>query len=271
MTRNVTPNIPTDAALNKLPDRFRVLNSSFTPEAFDKARELSVMLVGIGTIGSNLALQLARILPFKQMTIVDADNVEIHNIANQAYGLSSVGKPKVNALEALIRDVNADITIRAINAFWEKNNIGYADMMFIGVDNMTPRRQIFADLPEMVSFYSDARIGGSSPATTLAKIFALTTTNRGRDYYPSSLHTTEEGVPANCSAGTYPSFTSAVISRILENVHQFLTGDPGKIVPETWYAGASGNFMLSQDLTRWAAETPARAATATPQEVASGV
>jgi hypothetical protein len=61
----------------------------------------SVTVIGAGSVGSWLALNLASV-GCEDITVWDADDVESHNVPMSAYGLRDVGKLKVRALAELI-------------------------------------------------------------------------------------------------------------------------------------------------------------------------
>lgn len=60
---------------------------------------LHLTLCGAGAIGSNLLIALLR-QGLRHATVIDFDRVEPRNAANQHYGLSDVGAPKVEVLQA---------------------------------------------------------------------------------------------------------------------------------------------------------------------------
>jgi len=73
-------------------------------------KDLRITICGAGTLGSNLAENLAR-TGTGILTLIDRDSVEARNLANQAYTQAFVGRPKVKALaEILYRAVGARIT-----------------------------------------------------------------------------------------------------------------------------------------------------------------
>jgi molybdopterin-synthase adenylyltransferase len=72
--------------------------------------EKTIYLCGAGTLGGNLAENLAR-TGFRRMTIIDRDRVMEENLANQPYFRADVGQPKVKALAAnLYRAVGAEVS-----------------------------------------------------------------------------------------------------------------------------------------------------------------
>ena len=109
----------------------------FQPEK-DEAR---VHIVGCGSVGSTVAENLAR-SGVTKFTLWDFDIVEPHNIVNQMFKASDVGKPKVEALKEIILEINPDAEpdIELKPKGWQgKLMSGY---IFLCVDNIELRRKI---------------------------------------------------------------------------------------------------------------------------------
>ncbi len=66
-------------------------------EAIHKLGQLQVTLCGAGALGSLLADNLAR-QGFRQLTAIDDDRVELHNVGTQLYRQEDVGAFKVDVL-----------------------------------------------------------------------------------------------------------------------------------------------------------------------------
>ena len=66
-------------------------------EAIQKLGQLQVTLCGAGALGSLLADNLAR-QGFRQLTVIDDDRVELHNVGTQLYRQEDVGAFKVDVL-----------------------------------------------------------------------------------------------------------------------------------------------------------------------------
>lgn len=62
----------------------------------------SVSVFGLGAIGSNLLIQLAKLHPEMKFYGIDFDKVETRNIKNQAYFLEHVGKYKATAMAIVL-------------------------------------------------------------------------------------------------------------------------------------------------------------------------
>lgn len=109
----------------------------FQPEK-DKAR---IHIVGCGSVGSTVAENLAR-CGVTNMTLWDFDIVENHNLANQMFRQQDVGRPKVEALYDMLREINPEVegVVELKPDGWQgKLMSGY---VFLCVDNIELRRQI---------------------------------------------------------------------------------------------------------------------------------
>lgn len=82
-------------------------------EAMKKLHAAELHICGAGALGSNLAMNLARI-GVGGLTIIDMDRVEEHNIGTQIYSLEDVGGKKADLLRnILFREVGIEITAHA--------------------------------------------------------------------------------------------------------------------------------------------------------------
>ncbi|MCD8306640.1 MAG: sulfur carrier protein ThiS adenylyltransferase ThiF [Clostridia bacterium] len=65
----------------------------------DNLKEAHVTVCGLGGLGSNVAMMLAR-SGVEHMRLIDSDIVDISNLHRQAYKASQIGMPKTAALKA---------------------------------------------------------------------------------------------------------------------------------------------------------------------------
>ncbi|HEU5379787.1 MAG TPA: ThiF family adenylyltransferase [Ktedonobacteraceae bacterium] len=80
-----------------------------------KLKKTRVVLFGLGGIGSNVCIALAE-LGIGQITAVDFDRVEIHNLNRQVlYSTGAVGQLKTEVARSRLVDFNPDIVFEAIN------------------------------------------------------------------------------------------------------------------------------------------------------------
>ncbi len=90
----------------------------------------SVGIAGLGGLGSNAAVALAR-AGIGKMILVDFDIVEKKNLTRQYYFLDQIGKLKVDALRENLEKINPEIIIETYNLKLEKNSM---EKPFIDVD-----------------------------------------------------------------------------------------------------------------------------------------
>lgn len=108
---------------------------------YENIQKKTVILAGIGGIGSWAALLLARLKP-ASMFIYDNDTVEAVNMSGQLYGQSDLGRPKVSALAGMIRNYANYGSVFAISErFTEESEA--SDIMICGFDNMAARKLFF--------------------------------------------------------------------------------------------------------------------------------
>lgn len=100
-----------------------------------------IHIIGCGSVGSTLAELLVR-YGLTDITLYDFDVVEPHNIANQMFVQSDIGKPKVQAVADHLVAINPELadTLRlAEKGYTSQKLSGY---VFLCVDNIDLRREI---------------------------------------------------------------------------------------------------------------------------------
>ena len=109
----------------------------FQPESVDKR----IHILGCGSVGSALAELLVR-CGLTKLTLWDFDHVEPHNVSNQMFRATDVGKLKVEALRDILLEINpeaeGDIEIEP-EGWTGKILSGY---LFLAIDNIDIRREI---------------------------------------------------------------------------------------------------------------------------------
>ena len=110
-------------------------------EALERLAHLRLTLCGAGAVGSNLTHHLAR-QGFRQLTVIDFDRVESHNIGTQTYAEADVGAFKVEALQAEIFRIDG-LELAAIRQRLIARNVAKlltgADLVIDGFDNHEAR------------------------------------------------------------------------------------------------------------------------------------
>lgn len=107
-----------------------LLIARHTPGVFEKVKKACVGIAGLGGLGSNVALSLAR-LGIGKLVLVDYDVVEPSNLNRQQYFIRHIGMRKTEALRELLMGSNPFVEIVTENIYVTSQNI--ADC-FQGVD-----------------------------------------------------------------------------------------------------------------------------------------
>jgi threonine dehydrogenase-like Zn-dependent dehydrogenase len=125
-----------------------------TPEDLAK---YTVTVIGAGGIGSPTALILSK-MGVEKITVYDDDIVEKHNLPNQMYRTSDIGKSKVEATKDICSDFSG-VTITVCNEKFEQQSVH--GIVISGVDSMKSRAAIWKRMRynPMVNLYVDARMG----------------------------------------------------------------------------------------------------------------
>ncbi|WP_245870425.1 molybdopterin-synthase adenylyltransferase MoeB [Teichococcus rhizosphaerae] len=115
----------------------------FGSEGQRRLKAGSVLLVGVGGLGSPAALYLAA-AGVGRIGLVDADRVEETNLQRQvAHGRASLGRPKTESAAARMRDLNPGVSIERHDTFLTAENaldlIGRYDVVIDGTDNFPTR------------------------------------------------------------------------------------------------------------------------------------
>ncbi len=105
----------------KTTDRLQIILGE---EGLDRLRESTVMVLGLGGVGSNCAMALAR-GGVGHLVLVDKDVVSPSNINRQAVAtLSTVGRPKTEVMREMVSDVNPECEVTLLYDFIRADGIG---------------------------------------------------------------------------------------------------------------------------------------------------
>lgn len=88
----------------------------------ERIKDAVVGIAGLGGLGSNIAVSLARIGVGK-LVLVDFDKVEKSNLNRQYYFLNQIGKYKTDSIKEVIKNINKDVTVEIKNIKITKDNV----------------------------------------------------------------------------------------------------------------------------------------------------
>lgn len=80
----------------------------------DILKDASVFIIGLGSGGSQVAVELAK-AGIGRLVLVDYDRLELNNISRHACGLSDIGRLKTNAMKDLLLNKNPDASIETFD------------------------------------------------------------------------------------------------------------------------------------------------------------
>ena len=111
-------------------------------EWFNEIQKARIIVAGIGGIGSNVAFQLARMIP-ANLTLYDDDTLEMVNMAGQLFSSEDIGKAKVDAISNMIYNYTSMRQVFTIRDKFTSNKEP-GDIMICGFDNMRARATFFS-------------------------------------------------------------------------------------------------------------------------------
>ena len=88
----------------------------------EKLKEAKVCILGLGGLGSNVAVLLAR-SGIGYLKLVDFDIVEASNLNRQQYRISHIGMKKTEAIRTIIKEVNPFVEVEILNKKIDRENI----------------------------------------------------------------------------------------------------------------------------------------------------
>ena len=89
---------------------------------FEKLKKAKVCILGLGGLGSNVAVLLAR-SGIGYLKLVDFDIVEASNLNRQQYRISHIGIKKTEAMKSIIKEINPFVEIDTLDIKVDRENI----------------------------------------------------------------------------------------------------------------------------------------------------
>ena len=123
-------------------------------------RNARVLIVGLGNIGSFLAVLLAPLVSF--VRLVDRDVIENHNAWNQCYAPHQEGKTKVDAMGDWIRQLAPHVQIEHRVADLKDlpwGDFADVDVALAGLDSLRARQMLSEKLQPLRIPYIDGAVG----------------------------------------------------------------------------------------------------------------
>jgi sulfur carrier protein ThiS adenylyltransferase len=185
------------------------------------------LVVGVGAIGRQVALQLAA-MGTNAMTIVDDDVVAEENLAVQGFSPHEIGVAKVEAVAVSCRTLLPELDLHAHPARFNRSSA--LDLpclarpqrpklaVFACVDSMSGRRMVFETVRRQAHLLVDGRMAGET-------VRVLSSTAPSADtYYPSTLFEGSQAHPAPCTGRSTLYAASIAAGLMLSRFAQVLRG-----------------------------------------------
>ncbi len=99
-----------------------MISARHTPLVYDRFKKAKVAIAGLGGLGSNIAIMLAR-TGIGKILIVDFDTVEPSNLNRQHYFIRHLSMQKTDALKEQILAINPFISVETKNIYLDETNI----------------------------------------------------------------------------------------------------------------------------------------------------
>lgn len=201
--------------------------------------KIPVTVIGAGGIGGTTCLALCK-MGIQNLTVYDNDVIELHNLPNQPYRISDIGKPKVEALAEICFDFSG-VKIKAIPEKFEKQQITHG-IVISAVDSMSQRKIIWEAVRRkvMIDLYIEGRMGAQ-----MARIYSFAAHNPalGLRYETEMLYSDDQALKLPCTAQAIIYNTQMIASLISHQITEHANGRP---VPwETLFDFVTHSFIVS--------------------------
>jgi len=201
----------------KIVNNFTRQMSFVPPEKFDG---ITVSIIGVGAVGSNIALQLAQ-MGFGRpgcghLHLYDYDIVEEHNLPNQAFLLEHIGMKKVDAMRDLIQKkmgftVEAH-DVKVTESMVDDPSIRRSHYVFLAVDSMKARKEIFTNFLQyntVTRLMLESRMGATDGMVFCINPQGYTECEVWNDKWYSDKESVAGGCGTSASVGVTTTFLAA--------------------------------------------------------------
>ena len=115
----------------------------------EKLKEAKVCILGLGGLGSNVAVLLAR-SGIGSLKLVDFDTVEASNLNRQQYRISHIGIKKTEAMKSIIREINPFVEVDILDIKVDRENIystvGDIEIVVEAIDRAETKAMLMEEL-----------------------------------------------------------------------------------------------------------------------------
>jgi molybdopterin-synthase adenylyltransferase len=160
--------------------------------------ECQALVIGVGAIGRQVALQLAAIgVPC--LTLYDHDTVQVENLASQGFWFEDLELTKVRATGAVCRQINPDLKLTLVPERFKRSTVRDLRQegrlaVFVCVDSIAGRQLIWEALRLQAAFFVDGRMSAE-----VIRVLAVAHPATDR-HYAGSLFQSEQAYSGSCTA-----------------------------------------------------------------------
>ena len=179
----------------------------------DKLTNCRALVIGVGAIGRQVALQLAA-MGVVDLTLVDFDIVDVVNLAPQGYTPEDLGKTKVETTAQMCRRLNPDLVVHTAAERFRRSSPKtlkcFAStvparqlVVFCCVDSISARALCWQAVKDFAGFFADARMS--------AEVIRILASDRPATdaHYPATLFAQDQAFAGACTAKS-TIYTAAV-------------------------------------------------------------
>lgn len=154
-----------------------------TPGVYEKLQKASIAIAGLGGLGSNIAINLAR-MGVGTIKLIDFDVVEPSNLNRQQYFIYQIGEQKTKALKDTLLNINPYNTYITENLYITAENVketlqGY-DVIIEAFDKAENKAML---INECVKHFPDKCIIGASGVAGVFDTESLKINKIGENIY----------------------------------------------------------------------------------------
>jgi sulfur carrier protein ThiS adenylyltransferase len=180
--------LPTEEEMRTL------IYSRHTPKVADRMAKCRIAVCGLGGLGSNIALNLAR-MGVGSLLLIDFDVVEPSNLNRQQYYVDQLGMKKTEATLANLKRVNPYIEYDARDLYITKENVpGLFDRCDVIIEAFDSAANKAMLIPAAANCYPDAYVIGASGVAGLGSYKEFRVVKAGKNVHIVGDFTSEAAV-----------------------------------------------------------------------------
>lgn len=154
-------------------DQFERLKILVGNEKFKKINNLTVLIIGLGGVGSYAVEALVR-SGIKKIILIDSDKIDITNLNRQLMtNYNNIGNYKTDSIKERISSINKFIEVKCINEYITKDNIELlfndkVDYIIDACDSINTKKEIIRQCTKRkIKFISSMGVGNKMEPSRL--------------------------------------------------------------------------------------------------------